>query len=343
MASIRLDSVTLGFGEGPPALSEVGLRVADGELLVLAGPSGCGKTSLLRVIAGLAGPHAGRVWIGGDEVTGLRPARRQVSMVFQEYALLRDRTLAGNIGFPLEVRRVETSERDRRVREQARPLGILGVLGRRPARLGAGQLQAAATARALVREGRVLLMDEPLVHLDARGREAARLEVRRLHRETGLTIVYATNDPVEAMALGDRIAVMRRGTIVQVGEPSAVYRHPADTFVGTMLGSPPMRLVEGEVGSEHGSHHVDLGGQRLALDGVAGEWPGLAGRAGHRVLVGVRVDALAPARGGEPFLDCLRGEVVAVEHHGERTPVSYTHLTLPTICFKCRSRWSPYH
>jgi multiple sugar transport system ATP-binding protein len=210
---------------------------------VLLGPSGCGKTTLLRTIAGLEQPTGGEVLIGGEVVNGLPPRVRQVAMVFQSYALYPHKTVLANIVFPLKAEKVERAEREKRARWAAGLLGIEPLLDRRPRQLSGGERQRVALARALVREPRVFLLDEPLSNLDAKLRATARDELRRFQERVGTTTIYVTHDQAEAMGLGDRIAVLERGRVRQVGTPVEVYDDPADTFVATFIGSPPMNLV----------------------------------------------------------------------------------------------------
>ena len=318
MASVELRGVSVVYPDLPPALDAVDLTVADGELVVVAGPSGSGKTTLLRVVAGLQDPSAGSVWIGGRDVTGEGTEARDVAMVFQEFALYPQRTASGNIEFPLEARRVKPeSERKRRARAEARNLRIEHILGVKPGQLSAGHRQAVATARALVRESTALLMDEPLANLDAHLRAGGRVEVKRVQRDLGITVLYVTNDQVEAMALGDRIAVLDDGRLQQVGPPREVYDRPANTMVAGFLGQPPMNLIPGEVTVAGGRFEVALGDDRLGLDPDAAErFPGLPDLADFPLIVGIRPEHLRPAGGGTPFERTLHGVVLEVEDHG---------------------------
>jgi ABC-type sugar transport system ATPase subunit len=225
------------------AIDGIDLATEEGEYLVLLGPSGCGKTTLLRTIAGLEQPTSGEIFIDGHAVTGLPPRARQVSMVFQSYALYPHKTVYANIVFPLRAAKMGRDERDRKARWAADLLSIGHLLDRKPRQLSGGERQRVALARALVREPHVFLLDEPLSNLDAKLRASARDELKRFQEEIGTTTIYVTHDQVEAMGLGDRIAVLSDGKIRQIGPPVEVYDHPADTFVATFIGSPPMNLV----------------------------------------------------------------------------------------------------
>src|SRR5438094_548531 len=215
----------------------------DGEYLVLLGPSGCGKTTLLRMIAGLEHPTEGDILIGGHSVRGLPPRARKIAMVFQSYALYPHKTVEHNISFPLEAQGMTKEERATRVRWAAGLLGIESLLQRKPPQLSGGERQRVALARALVREPQVFLLDEPLSNLDAKLRSSARDELKEFQQRVGITTIYVTHDQVEAMGLGDRIAVLNEGKIQQIGTPDEIYHHPANTFVATFVGSPPMNLL----------------------------------------------------------------------------------------------------
>jgi multiple sugar transport system ATP-binding protein len=230
-------------GRQRPAVDHVDLATEEGEYLVLLGPSGCGKTTLLRMIAGLEQPTDGEVRIGGEVVNGLPPRSRRIAMVFQSYALYPHKTVRQNIEFPLKAERMPTEKRRERAEWAAELLGLIDLLDRRPRQLSGGERQRVALARALVREPSVFLLDEPLSNLDAKLRATARDDLKDFHEGVGTTTIYVTHDQVEAMGMGDRIVVMLDGQVRQVGPPQAVYERPADTFVATFLGSPPMNLV----------------------------------------------------------------------------------------------------
>jgi multiple sugar transport system ATP-binding protein len=302
VADIRLEELHKRFGR-VVAVRDVSLEVADGEFVVLLGPSGCGKTTVLRTVAGLETPDQGRVWIGGRDVTRLPPGRRDIGMVFQSYALFPHMRVFDNVAFGLRMRGVLEAEQRRRVQEVAELLQIADLLDRYPAQLSGGQRQRVAVARALVVRPQVLLMDEPLSNLDALLRLHMRAELKRLHREVGSTTLYVTHDQVEAMSLGDRVAVLRDGQVVQFGTPTEIYDHPADRFVGSFLGNPPMNFLRATVDPDDG---------RLRVEDAKFQAPpayaqALAERKGQGVLVGIRPEHVA-LEGG-----LLRGEVLVVE------------------------------
>ena len=231
-------------GGTKPSVDGVNLATGEGEYLVLLGPSGCGKTTLLRIIAGLEQPTSGEILIAGALVNGLPPRVRKIAMVFQSYALYPHKTVLGNVVFPLKAERMHKAEREEKARLAAELLGLGHLLDRKPRQLSGGERQRVALARAMVREPRVFLLDEPLSNLDAKLRASARDELKRFQERLGTTTIYVTHDQSEAMGLGDRIAVLDHGKVRQVGPPAEVYDDPADTFVATFIGSPPMNLVE---------------------------------------------------------------------------------------------------
>jgi multiple sugar transport system ATP-binding protein len=243
MASVETRALTKQFGENQPAVDRIDLLASDGEFLVLLGPSGCGKTTLLRMIGGLEPPTAGDVLIGGTVVTDLPPRARRIAMVFQSYALYPHLSVYENIAFPLKAHHMPRAEQEKRIAWAAQILGIEDYLKRKPRQLSGGQRQRVALARALVRDPSVFLLDEPLSNLDAQRRASARDELQQFQRSIGTTTIYVTHDQVEAMGMGDRIAVINQGQIRQIGPPREIYDDPADTFVATFLGSPPMNLV----------------------------------------------------------------------------------------------------
>jgi multiple sugar transport system ATP-binding protein len=243
MAVVETRKLTKVFKQGElGAVNEVDLETREGEFLVFLGPSGSGKTTLLRMIAGLESPTAGEILIGGKVVNDLTPRERRIAMVFQSYALYPHLTVYNNIAFPLKAQNVHKEK----VEWAASLLGIQGLLQRKPRELSGGERQRVALARAIVREPSVFLLDEPLSNLDAKLRLSAREELERFHRRVGTTTIYVTHDQVEAMAMGDRVMVLNKGVVRQIGTPKDVYDDPADTFVATFLGSPPMNLIEHE-------------------------------------------------------------------------------------------------
>jgi multiple sugar transport system ATP-binding protein len=289
MAGITLEGVRKVFPNGFAAVEGIDLEIRDGEFMVLVGPSGCGKTSLLRMISGLEEVTEGRIVIGDRDVTELSPRRRDIAMVFQTYALYPHMTVRQNLGYGLKVRRTPKQEIARRVEEVAELLGLEDMLARRPAQLSGGQRQRVAMGRAIVREPKAFLMDEPLSNLDAKLRVGMRASLSQLHSRLGVTTVYVTHDQVEAMTLGQRVAVMRDGRILQVDVPQRLYEEPRDLFVAAFIGSPAMNLVESTiVGDEavFGQFRVPLHPTRR---------PSL--RSGTRVVLGIRPEAF-----GDPEL-----------------------------------------
>jgi multiple sugar transport system ATP-binding protein len=244
LAEVEVRDIRKSFGAGNPAVDGISLTCKDGEYLVLLGPSGCGKTTLLRMIAGLEQPTGGDILIGGRSVRVLPPRARKIAMVFQSYALYPHKRVEQNISFPLEAQGLSKEERREKVMWASGLLGIGHLLQRKPRQLSGGERQRVALARALVREPQVFLLDEPLSNLDAKLRASARLELKQFQQRVGVSTIYVTHDQVEAMGLGDRIAVLNFGRLQQIGTPEEIYHHPANTFVATFVGSPPMNLLE---------------------------------------------------------------------------------------------------
>jgi multiple sugar transport system ATP-binding protein len=315
MASISVESASRSFADGTRALDDVSLGVADGEFLVLVGPSGCGKSTLLRAVAGLETLDGGRVLIGDADVTSKPPGERDIAMVFQSYALYPQMTVRDNIEFGLKSRRMRPSERQERVADVATLLGLAPLLSRRPSELSGGQLQRVAMGRAIARRPQAFLMDEPLSNLDAQLRSSMRVELVRMRERLKVTTIYVTHDQVEAMTLGERVAVMRAGTIQQCDTPRRLFDQPRNTFVATFMGSPAMNLLEAS---------VTAGGVRF-------------GRYELPLAAGVRIPEAAPAtllmglRPGDLALDRSapshwpRIEVVphAVEEYGHERIVRF--------------------
>ena len=298
MADIRYEHATRIYpGSEVAAVHDLDLHIEDGELMVLVGPSGSGKSTALRMLAGLEDVDEGGIWIGGEDVTYVRPKDRDIAMVFQNYALYPYLTVAQNIAFPLKMTRIPRKERDLRVREVADVLGLGDLLGRKPAQLSGGQRQRVAMGRAMIRSPRAYLMDEPLSNLDAQLRVQMRAEIADLQTRLGVTTVYVTHDQSEAMTLGHRVAVLRDGRLQQCAGPQELYERPANAFVAAFIGSPAMSLVEVPLGA-NGS--VDLAGAELELpaDAVSA----VSQRGLSRLVVGLRAEALRLAPDGIPAL-----------------------------------------
>ena len=313
MAGIELDRVRKQFPSGFAAVDDVSLRIDDGEFMVLVGPSGCGKTTLLRLIAGLEEISRGRILIGGREVTDLAPRKRDVAMVFQSYALYPHMSVRQNLGYGLKVRRTAKADVRRRVDEVAKMLRLEDLLDRRPAQLSGGQRQRVAMGRAVIREPQAFLMDEPLSNLDAKLRVTMRAELSALHARLGTTTIYVTHDQVEAMTLGQRVAVMRDGRIQQVDKPQGLYRYPENLFVAAFIGSPSMNLVEATVDGGR----AEFAGFRMPVP--AGIEPPPDGR----VILGIRPEAFEDAAFADPALPVLDVEVAVVEELGSDTHVIF--------------------
>ncbi|HVV08945.1 ABC transporter ATP-binding protein [Amycolatopsis sp.] len=326
MGRIHLEELTRRFG-GVTAVDRVDLEIADGDFLALLGPSGCGKTTLLRMIAGLLPPSAGRVLVDGDDVTHLPPKSRDLAMVFQSYALYPHLSVAGNIGFPLRVRRRPKAEIRDRVSEVAAQLDLSALLRRRPKELSGGQRQRVALGRALVREPKAFLMDEPLSNLDAKLRTATRTELAALHRRLGSTFVYVTHDQVEAMTMATRIALLDGGKLQQVGTPAEVYDEPASVFVAGFLGAPPMNLLPARVRTVDGRVRVQA--EHLDVPLWTGETPE------QEVVLGIRPEHLsfAPLTEEPGKRPLLRGTVTALENLGSEE-VAICELGASTVAVR---------
>ncbi|WP_067811778.1 ABC transporter ATP-binding protein [Actinomadura kijaniata] len=296
MAEVVLNGVGKVYPDGTRAVTDLNLTIADGEFLVLVGPSGCGKTTALRMVAGLEDISEGEVRIG-DRVVNHVPSRdRDLAMVFQSYALYPHLSVRDNIGFGLSLRKMPKDEIHRRVEEAARVLGLTDHLDRKPRNLSGGQRQRVAMGRAIVREPQAFLMDEPLSNLDAKMRVQTRAEIARLQRDLGVTTIYVTHDQTEAMTLGDRVAVMKKGQLQQVAPPQELYDRPANLFVAGFIGSPAMNLVQGTFAGDADDPRVEIGGQSLALpDKVLSERPALGDYFGRNVVVGIRPEDMEDA------------------------------------------------
>lgn len=296
MAEIVMDDVSKVYGDGTTAVSDLSLDIKDGEFIVLVGPSGCGKTTALRMVAGLESISEGTVRIGDRVVNSVPPKERDIAMVFQNYALYPHMSVYDNMAFGLKLRKLAKQEIDRRVREAADILGLGEFLQRKPKALSGGQRQRVAMGRAIVREPKAFLMDEPLSNLDAKLRVQMRSEIARIQHELNVTTLYVTHDQVEAMTMGDRVAVIRKGVLQQVDTPQFLYDHPNNLFVAGFIGSPAMNLVEAELARSDGSAAIEFGGLRLAIpEDVFGSRPGLKAYEGKRVIVGLRPEDMEDA------------------------------------------------
>ncbi len=296
MAQIKLEKLTKVYPDGTKAVDALDLEIGDGEFVVLVGPSGCGKTSALRMVAGLEDITDGRVWIGEEVVNKVPPKDRDIAMIFQNYALYPHMTAYRNMGFALKMQGVDKREIAGRVEKAARVLGLTDVLKKRPRTLSGGQRQRVAMGRAIVREPQAFLMDEPLSNLDAKLRVEMRAEIARLQRDLGVTTLYVTHDQIEAMTLGDRVAVLRDGLLQQFDVPSELYEHPVNLFVAEFIGSPAMNLVGADLRRSDGSLLAEFGEHRLRLDeSLLAELPALKRFEGKRVILGVRPEDLEDA------------------------------------------------
>jgi multiple sugar transport system ATP-binding protein len=315
MAAIELVHLSKVYGNDVTAVRDLNLEVAEGEFMVLVGPSGCGKTTALRMIAGLEEITAGEIRIGDKVVNELAPRDRDIAMVFQNYALYPHKSVYDNLAFGLRMRKVPKAEQRRRVEEIARVLGLGDMLQRRPAQLSGGQRQRVAMGRAIVREPKAFLMDEPLSNLDAKLRVQMRAEIARIQQALKVTTVYVTHDQVEAMTMGDRVAVMRDGELQQVDTPQQLYDAPTNLFVASFVGSPPMNLFEAGAEHENGRLVLRIGDTVLELPAdAAAERPSLAAYSGGRVAIGIRPEDVREAAGWDGAQ--LSGRILLVESLG---------------------------
>ncbi len=318
MAGIRLEHVAKVFGEDVVAVDDVTIDVEDGEFLVLVGPSGCGKSTIMRVVAGLEEVTSGEVFIGDRNVTDLPPKDRDISMVFQNYALYPHMTVAQNIGFGLKLRHLPKADLEKKVHEVAHLLALDPLLDRKPGQLSGGQRQRVAMGRAMVREPKAFLMDEPLSNLDAKLRVQMRGELARMHARLSTTTLYVTHDQVEAMTLGDRVAVLKDGTLQQLDTPQRLFSNPVNVFVAAFIGSPAMNLVQAQVRREGDDYHLQLGSWNLSV----GQRPQLAPFAGGKVDVGMRPSDFTAA--GDSTPDALPISADVVEDLGTELNVLFT-------------------
>jgi multiple sugar transport system ATP-binding protein len=326
MGRIRIENLSRKFAD-VTAVDNIDIDVRDGDFLVLLGPSGCGKTTLLRMLAGLLEPTSGRILLDDEDITSAPARRRDVAMVFQNYALYPHLSVAKNLAFPLKVKKIDKASAVARVEEVAQQLEIAHLLERKPKELSGGQRQRVAVGRAIVRNPKAFLMDEPLSNLDAKLRTATRRELTDLHRRLGATFVYVTHDQVEAMTMATRIALLNNGRLEQLGTPEDVYDRPASVFVAGFLGSPAMNLVEAKAFSNDGRVMVSAEGIEASL------WPGES--ESRDVVLGIRPEHLTPA---QPGVDSGTGaritvDVTSVENLGSEQ-VAYCQVGSTTICVR---------
>jgi multiple sugar transport system ATP-binding protein len=335
MSEIVFDDVSKVYGDGTEAVSHLDLAIGDKEFIVLVGPSGCGKTTALRMVAGLEEISHGTVSIGDRVVNDVPPKERDIAMVFQNYALYPHMSVFDNMAFGLKLQKLPKAEIAERVGEAARILGLEELLARKPAALSGGQRQRVAMGRAIVRHPQVFLMDEPLSNLDAKLRVQMRSEIARIQHDLGVTTIYVTHDQTEAMTMGDRVAVIRKGVLQQVDEPQALYERPVNLFVAGFIGSPAMNLVEGRLEpSGSSSYVVELAEWRLPVpDEVVRARPALAGYAGRPVVVGIRPEDMEDATlvADAPPERRIRSTVDLREALGSDVVVHFTIAAAPAM------------
>jgi multiple sugar transport system ATP-binding protein len=334
VAAVTFSGVSKIFPDGTKAVADLDLETEHEEFMVLVGPSGCGKTTALRMVAGLEEISEGEIRIGDRVVNEVSPKDRDIAMVFQTYALYPHLTVFDNIAFSLKLRKMKKQEISKRVQEAAKVLGLDPFLDRKPRALSGGQRQRVAMGRAIVRQPQAFLMDEPLSNLDAKLRVQMRAEISRLTRSLGVTTIYVTHDQVEAMTMGDRVAVMRKGELQQVAPPQELYDHPLNVFVGGFIGSPAMNLVEASLERSNGTLAAVLGDQRISLDDdvLAGR-PALKSFEGRAVVLGIRPEHLEDAGlvRDVPEAKRLRGEIELTEALGSELMVHFKINAPPAL------------
>ena len=333
MAAIVMDDVSKVYADGTTAVSDLNLDIQDGEFIVLVGPSGCGKTTALRMVAGLESISGGTISIGDRVVNTVPPKERDIAMVFQSYALYPHMSVYDNMAFGLKLRKLPKEEIDRRVREAAEILGLTEFLERKPKALSGGQRQRVAMGRAIVREPKAFLMDEPLSNLDAKLRVQMRSEIARIQHDLGVTTIYVTHDQVEAMTMGDRVAVIRKGMLQQVDTPQYLYEHPNNLFVAGFIGSPAMNLVEAELSLGDGGATVSFADYQLEIPReVVGLHPELRAFEGQRIILGIRPEDMEDASlvPDAPANRHLRAPVVLLEALGADV-VAHVRISAPAV------------
>ena len=333
MSTVTLDKLTKIYPNGFQAITDLSLTLEDGEFLVLVGPSGCGKSTALRMIAGLEDISSGELFVGDRRLNEVPPKDRDIAMVFQSYALYPQMTVAENIGFPLKLRKVTKRERQEQVLQAAEILELTEQLDKRPAQLSGGQRQRVAMGRAIVRRPALFLMDEPLSNLDAKLRVQMRADIAGIQRELGVTTFYVTHDQVEAMTMGDRVAVIKDGILQQAAAPEALYEHPDNVFVAAFIGSPSMNLYEGTLAEANGGYRLQLGDQALAMpDSVMAARPKLRDYLDQPLVVGFRPEDLEDAAvvSDHPQDQRLDAEVAVREALGAETLVHFS-IAAPSV------------
>ena len=320
MSTVQLRELGKTYPDGHVAVQGVDLTIADGEFFVLVGPSGCGKTSVLRMIAGLEEITTGDVLVDGASVKSVLTRTRNLAMLFQSSTLYPHMTVRQNLGFPLEMAHVGRRKVSRKVLETARLLDLERHLDSMPGTLSGGERQRVAMGRAMIRHPDLMLMDEPMSNLDAKLRTALRAELRTMQRSLAATTIYVTHDQVEAMSLGDRVAVMRAGRVVQCAAPAEIYRCPVDSYVAQFMGSPPMNLLGASVVRDSSGLGLQIGHHRISIDDVAGRWPGIDSLLGNDVIVGIRPEAFRSDPHGEFEL--------SVEYHEQVGAVRWVHALI---------------
>jgi multiple sugar transport system ATP-binding protein len=331
VAGVTFEDVAKIYPDGTKAVSDLDLTIEDGEFMVLVGPSGCGKSTALRMVAGLEDISEGLLKIGDKVVNTVAPRDRDIAMVFQTYALYPHLSVYDNMAFPLRLQKISKDEIDKRVRDAATTLGLDNFLDKKPRALSGGQRQRVAMGRAIVRQPQAFLMDEPLSNLDAKLRVQMRAEIARLQRDLGTTTIYVTHDQVEAMTMGDRVAVMRKGELQQVAPPQELYDRPVNLFVGGFIGSPAMNLLEATLERANGGMAVIFGEQRVDLgEACLTKRPGLGEYEGRKVIVGIRPEDLEDASVEDaPPERRIRGKVVLREALGAEIMVHFTLQATP--------------
>jgi multiple sugar transport system ATP-binding protein len=334
MAGVTFEGVGKVYPDGTRAVSDVDLEIHDGEFMVLVGPSGCGKTTALRMVAGLENISEGVVRIGERVVNHVPPRDRDIAMVFQSYALYPHLSVYENIAFGLKLRKEKKSEIDKRVHEAADILGLEPFLKRKPRALSGGQRQRVAMGRAIVRRPQAFLMDEPLSNLDAKLRVQTRAEIAKLQNDLGTTTIYVTHDQIEAMTMGDRVAVMRKGELQQVASPQELYDRPVNLFVGGFIGSPAMNMVEATLLRSNGGYAVETGGQRIVLDQeLIAARAGLQAYEGKKLVLGIRPEDLEDAALAKdvPTDRRIEGKVELTEALGSEIMAHFTVDAPPAL------------